>query len=83
MIRTRISVRSVALAWLSWPSRLAEEAQERPADHPLTVKAGRFDRDHTPVRFEIPETRLGPEVRKALDGARSCSDVVSDPGGRV
>jgi Methane oxygenase PmoA len=33
----------------------------------LTIKASGHDRVNTPIRFELPEDRLGPEVGKALE----------------
>ena len=49
------------LAPISWLSRAEGQAID------FRVEAGDRDRDRTPIRFEIPEDRLGPGVRRALD----------------
>src|SRR5206468_118396 len=46
----------------------------------VTVKAGPYDRDKTPIRFEIPAHRLGPAVRKALEaGPAAVGFTVAPP----
>jgi hypothetical protein len=56
MIRTVVIV--VVSLWIGAPARAS--------DLEFTVRAGGFDRRDTPIRFDIPETRLGPAVRDAL-----------------
>jgi Methane oxygenase PmoA len=70
MTRNRIAVLTVALAWLAWPLLALEvRAQDAAPVEPMvfTVKAGKLDREHTPIRFEVPEARLGPAVRKNVE----------------
>jgi Methane oxygenase PmoA len=70
MIRTRPVLRSIALAWLAWSFQAPVLSAQvvAPADPvTLTVKAGEHDREHTPIRFELPEGRLGPALRKAVE----------------
>ena len=63
-----IRARCLALALLAWPIGLAPaRGDSPPAWAEVTVKAGAFDRERTPIRFEIPEDLLGPAVLKALD----------------
>ncbi|WP_435007363.1 PmoA family protein [Tundrisphaera lichenicola] len=54
----------LALALLA-PINGLLEAEGQSID--FRVKAGEHDRDRTPIRFEVAEDRLGPEVRRALD----------------
>ena len=70
---TRISsvVFTCALGWLACHLPAREAGARDPADGSVvvvTVRAGNHDRRDTPIRFELPEDRLGPAVLKALDG---------------
>ena len=56
MTRNRIAARIVALAWLAWPLLAVEvRGQDAAPAEPLvfTVKAGKLDREKTPIRFEV------------------------------
>ena len=86
MIRPLAPRRLVTLAFLAWPW-LAQgaHAQEFAPEGRITVtvKAGKHDRSDLPIRFTIPEERLGPLVRKALDDGPVTLDAqfqVEEPG---
>jgi len=64
MIRTP---RPSAWPWLVGLAALTLPPPVTAASLEITVRAGPHARKLTPVRFEVAEDRLGPEVRSALD----------------
>ncbi len=80
MIRANSPARVLALTLAVLPSVARAEA---PPPIRLTIRAGSSDRVKTPVRFELAEDRLGPDVRKALDAGPAALDVFTAPGSQV
>ena len=69
MIRNRFAL-VIGLTWLAWSCCPLEiRAQDdAPANRVFfRIKAEGHDRQQTPIRFELPEDRFGPAVRKALE----------------
>ncbi len=56
----------IALGWVAICAPGEAHAQAPPTVR-LRVEAGAHDRLNTPIRFELADDRLGPDVRKSLD----------------
>jgi hypothetical protein len=79
MISPNVTVQVLAITLITLP--LVARGDD-PRSIRLTIQAGRYDRVKTPVRFELAENRLGPDVRKALDRGPVMLDIFTDRGGQ-